>query len=185
MKRRRTLIVSLLLVAALCMGIGYAALAGNLTITGSATITQQEFDVYFTQAEKDDVNTTTGVTVTVPDDTNFATLKTKEVNITVTGLVNEDDKAVIQFTGQNDNDCIMTLSAVPTYGSTQDIANGGSQSTDDNISISVAYEDDDSAIEAGGTKEVTVTINLDTININADPITTYFTLKLNATPSLS
>ena len=185
MKRRRTLIVSLLLVTALCMGVGYAALAGNLTITGSATITQQQFDVYFTQAEKDDVNTTTGVTVIVPDDTDFAADKIKEVNITVTGLVNEDDHAVIQFTVQNDNDCTMTLSAVPTYGATQDIANAGTQNTDDNISISVAYAGDDPAITAGGTKEVTVTINLDTININADPITTYFTLKLNATPSLS
>ena len=56
MKKRRTLIISLLLVAALTLGIGYASLADDLFVTGSANIdsknAQNAFgeDIYFTKA---------------------------------------------------------------------------------------------------------------------------------------
>lgn len=52
MKRRRTLIVSLLLVAALCMGVGYAAVSGTLTINGTATYTAQTVELTATAFAK-------------------------------------------------------------------------------------------------------------------------------------
>lgn len=56
MKKRRSTIIALLLVAALALGIGYAALTDDLFITGSAGITKDHAedafgaDVYFTRA---------------------------------------------------------------------------------------------------------------------------------------
>ena len=56
MKKRRSTIIALLLVAALALGIGYAALTDDLFITGSAGIKQEHAedafgaDVYFTRA---------------------------------------------------------------------------------------------------------------------------------------
>ena len=56
MKKRRTLIISLLLVAALALGIGYASLSDDLFIGGSANIDADDAkdafaaDVYFTKA---------------------------------------------------------------------------------------------------------------------------------------
>ena len=57
MKNRKTIIVAFLLVAALCLGIGYAALTDQLNITGTASINTAEAqevfdaDVYFSDAK--------------------------------------------------------------------------------------------------------------------------------------
>lgn len=48
MKKRRTLIISLLLVAALALGIGYAALSTELTVTGSVTNQPHPINVVYT-----------------------------------------------------------------------------------------------------------------------------------------
>ena len=54
MKNRKTIIVAFLLVAALCLGIGYAAINDTLTINGvanistDAAITEFDEDIYFT-----------------------------------------------------------------------------------------------------------------------------------------
>ena len=50
MKKRRTLIIAALLVAALALGIGYAALSRDLQINGSANLQgdNEDFDISFT-----------------------------------------------------------------------------------------------------------------------------------------
>ncbi|MBQ4111170.1 MAG: hypothetical protein IJD38_00065 [Clostridia bacterium] len=56
MKKRRSLIISLLLVAALTLGVGYAALTDDLFVTGTAGVASDDAkdafaaDVYFTKA---------------------------------------------------------------------------------------------------------------------------------------
>ena len=53
MKKRRTLIISLLLVAALCVGIGYAGFSSRMVINGEAILPGvQESGVVFVDAEK-------------------------------------------------------------------------------------------------------------------------------------
>ena len=47
MKKRRTTIIAFLLVAALALGIGYAALTTNLTITGGVTNAPHPINVVF------------------------------------------------------------------------------------------------------------------------------------------
>ena len=48
MKKRRTLIISLLLIAALALGIGYAALTTELNVTGSVTNQPHPINVVYT-----------------------------------------------------------------------------------------------------------------------------------------
>ena len=48
MKKRRTLIIAILLVAALALGIGYAALSTELTVTGSVTNQPHPINVVYT-----------------------------------------------------------------------------------------------------------------------------------------
>lgn len=65
MKKRRSVVIAFLLIAALVMGIGYAALTDVLDITGSADISKQaaegEFnlDIYFTKAVANENSTPT------------------------------------------------------------------------------------------------------------------------------
>ena len=47
MKKRRTLIISLLLVAALCLGVGYAALTDILDIAGTIDLSREEAEKEF------------------------------------------------------------------------------------------------------------------------------------------
>ena len=95
MKKRRNIIISLLLVAALALGIGYAMLSRELIISSTANLAPDEndFDVIFTEAEPR------------PE---YATLATASVtgmgkgaNYTITGLSAKGDKVVLDFTIKN------------------------------------------------------------------------------------
>ena len=100
MKKRRTLIISLLLVAALCLGIGYAAIARDLQINGGANLqgNNQVFDIAFIKGEvtdsvmKDD--TKTPATVSVDEGSTTA-------GYTISGLAAENDSVEITFTVKN------------------------------------------------------------------------------------
>jgi hypothetical protein len=92
MKKRRTLIISLLLVAALCLGIGYAAIARDLQINGSANLQgdNEDFDVVFMSGEdKNDM-----ATVTVAEGTTTATY-------VIDGLSEKGEVEVITFVVKN------------------------------------------------------------------------------------
>lgn len=96
MKKRRTLVISLLLIAALALGIGYAALSRELMITSAANLSpdQNDFDIVFTNAtvvdDPDNLLATASVTGTGTT-----------ANYTITGLSKKDDSVTIQFTVQN------------------------------------------------------------------------------------
>lgn len=98
MKKRRTLIISLLLVAALALGIGYAALSDVLDIQGTAEISansaQETFnqDVYFS-----DVSSGAGYTASINADNN------DKASFTATGFSDVGDKIFITFTIKNDS----------------------------------------------------------------------------------
>ena len=64
MKKRRTIIISLLLVAALALGVGYAAVSGSLIIDGKVVASAQPFNVHFTAFQ---ANPGTGVLSNVPE----------------------------------------------------------------------------------------------------------------------
>ena len=107
MKKRRTLIISLLLIAALALGIGYAATSGNLTINGTVSTQRQEFAVYFTQAVLKDC--TDGVVAKVETNTEVKTDETtdlgtlKSVQLDITGMKVVGDSVTVTFTVENHN----------------------------------------------------------------------------------
>lgn len=102
MKKRRTLIVSLLLVAALVLGIGYAALTDELTLTGKIKSDAQEmgstFDglVYFTNAT---VTNTPAVHITADVQ---ATYGGDEASYSIHGMNTVGDVVTMSFTIHND-----------------------------------------------------------------------------------
>ena len=96
MKKRRTLVISLLLIAALALGIGYAALSRELMITSAANLSpdQNDFDIVFTDAtvlnDPDNLLATASVTGTGTT-----------ANYTITGLSKQNDSVTIEFTVKN------------------------------------------------------------------------------------
>ena len=106
MKKRRSVVIAFLLVAALLMGIGYAALTDVLDITGSADINQSaaeeafEEDIYFTAAVAND-----GLpnTASVNSDNN------DKASFSAKNLKGAGDKATFTFTIYNDSDLAATV----------------------------------------------------------------------------
>ena len=93
MKKRRSIIISLLLLAALCLGIGYAALSRELLISSSAQLAPVDsaFHVVFTEAKSGD---TTKATASITGDQTTA-------NYTVIGLSQPTEDVTLTFKVQN------------------------------------------------------------------------------------
>lgn len=100
MKNRKTVVVAFLLIAAMLLGVGYAALTDVLDITGSADVNQsaaeESFneDIYFTGA----VANQTGNTASVNADNN------DKASFTANTLKGADDTATFTFTIINNGD---------------------------------------------------------------------------------
>ena len=107
MKKRRTTIVAFLLVAALCLGIGYAALTDVLDIQGTAEVNlagiESDFDthVYFSG-----VTSGTGYTASINGDNK------DKASFTVSGLEAVGDKITITYTITNEHDLPATVTPV-------------------------------------------------------------------------
>ena len=104
MKNRKGLI-SIMLVAVLLLGIGYAALTDTLDITGSADVNQSAAeeafneDIYFSAA----VANETGNTASVNADNN------DKASFTAATLKGKGDKVTFTFTIKNDGDVDATV----------------------------------------------------------------------------
>ena len=147
MKRRRTLITSLLLVAALVLGIGYAALTDVLDINGTADVNQSAAedafneDVYFSAAVANQEGNVASVNTGDNDMASF----------TANTLKGKGDKATFTFTIKNDGD----VDAVVTPTLAED---GNSNTT--YFAISSDWEGQPKTIAAGGSMTYTVTVEL-------------------------
>ena len=147
MKRRRTLVISLLLVAALCLGIGYAALSDTLDINGSAIVDQSaaedafDEDIYFSAA----VANETGNTAEVTADNDKATFSAKT-------LKTKGDKVTFTFTIQND--CDLAALVTPAFPA----ADGNTNPT--YFKISSDWAGQAKTIAAGQSATYTVTVEL-------------------------
>ena len=100
MKKRRTLIVTLLLVAALALGIGYAALTDTLRVGGTAGVSAEagseafEADVYFSNA----------ISGAKADAAVGADKDTATMTVKADALKEVGDEAVATFTIKSDSD---------------------------------------------------------------------------------
>ena len=105
MKKRRSVVIAFLLVAALLMGIGYAALTDVLDITGSADIdrsaAESSFneDIYFSAAVANEADNTASVN---PDNNDKA-------SFTANTLKGAGDKATFTFSIVNVGDVDATI----------------------------------------------------------------------------
>ena len=148
MKRRRTLITSLLLVAALVLGIGYAALTDVLDINGTADVNQSaaedafDMDVYFDKAEANEDGNTASVNTNDNDKASF----------TVNTLKGKGDKATFTFTIKNDGDGDAVVT--PVFAA----ADGNTNPT--YFAISSDWAGQAKTIPAGGSETYTITIEL-------------------------
>lgn len=172
MKKRRTLIISLLLVAALCLGVGYAAMSTELSITGYARSrnTENVLNVNFIDAEKDDTGI---VTATAAESTVSYTSKAATFGISNFA---EDDFVVFTYTVKNEagDDIGATLLEEPTPAYTLNIGEGTTTTIQDHdeianyIAIEIEYFDasgnawvfGDSGTILGHNEEMTVVITV-------------------------
>jgi len=113
MKNRKRVIVAFVMVAALCLGIGYAALNDTLYATGNLAVNkgeaQEDFkeDVYFTGdytvADKAGQPISNGVTVTIAADSQGDTADQLKITVNAGVLQVKGDQVVIKATMQNDS----------------------------------------------------------------------------------
>ena len=165
MKKRRTFIVSMLLVAALALGIGYAALSDTLDINGTADVNQSQaeadFDlnVYFSAVDKGSDLDKVSI---VDDDNDMA-------NFTVNSLNGKDDEATFTFTITNDSD----LDAMVTPS----LASDGNSNAE-YFDIRSDWQGQAREIKAGESATYTVTIKL--LKTPTDTIHGAFHIELEA-----
>ena len=170
MKKRRTLIISLLLVAALALGVGYAALADDLFVTGTAGIKAENAedafaaDVYFTKAV---MSAEKGTAKIVNDDNGEAADKvTIEVNENALSGAGDSVICAIEISNVGDLAAKVKLGAIAVSNTEyfQVTTSWGNNTTQD--------------LAAGGTLDLTVTITvLKTPTVDVD---TTFTISMTA-----
>ena len=147
MKKRRTLIISMLLIAALCLGIGYAALTDTLDINGTVDVNQSaaeeafDIEVYFSNAKANQDGNSASIVIDDPDMASF----------TITSLKGQDDYATFTFTIFNASDVDATVT--PTLA-----ADGNSNP--EYFSIVSDWNAQPKVIKAGESMEYTVTVTL-------------------------
>ena len=163
MKNRRLVIGAFLLVAVLCLGVGFAALQDTLSINGTLSYNpaaaEEEFnaDVQFVSAEIDATSTAEyadTITAVVGD------VDTDNVNDLLTITVPADaftsagQVAVIKATVKNDSTDTVNVSAITKQAIE-----------------SFSIESGVVTIDAGATSEITITITLDsTVAVTDAPI---------------
>ena len=148
MKNRKTIIVAFLLVAALCLGIGYAALTDTLNINGTANIsksaaeTEFDEDVYFTSASGN------GCSAAIADGN-----KPDAATLTITdGIGVLGDYVTATYTVQNEGEKPVTVSIAHNSSTNFDI----SYNINKNINIYSEF----SAFEINNKKEKSFNIGI-------------------------
>lgn len=144
MKKRRSTIIAFLLVAALCLGIGYAALTDVLDIQGTAEVNlagvESDFDanVYFSA-----VSSGTGYTASINADNN------DKGSFTVNGLTEKDQEITVTFTIKNDHDLPVTVTPAVKQNSNETY-----------FGLSSDWQSQPQTIDAMSEKTIAVTVTL-------------------------
>ena len=175
MKRRRSLVIALLLVASLALGIGYAAFTVNMEIGGNISVGAPAPAVTFSAVSEQVVKG--GIT----SGNNYGKDATggQSIDLNVGGFRNAGDQVVVTYTVKNDHDFPVSVNT-PEVKYTNTDANYNA-----NISI-VASEfsdlDSNGYISAnGGTATFTVTITLDKSFASDASISQNFRVEFTAT----
>jgi len=169
MKKRRTLIIALLLVAALCLGIGYAAQSGYVEVSGNVTNKPHPVKLVFVQdgsslknSEVTPVNGSSRVPSTnneliVVDNTSTATFD-------ISDFSHEGDYAELYLRVKNTNEYDVALRADPVEDGSLEITKGAGVTEDfftvDAEWITETGDKDTLTLAEGETKTLKVTITM-------------------------
>lgn len=172
MKKRRTLIIALLLVAALALGIGYAGFTSELSIGGEAIQNGiSESQVVITKIVRESASADY-ITVTAE----CGESGVKNASVDVTGFKEPNEEAVLTVTVSNPHpfEVNMSAPALTITESTNDAGNGAKY-----FDIQIMNP---SAIPAsiGADEEVTFQIKIVALTIAPDAHTTNFTVGFSA-----
>lgn len=151
MKRRRTLIVSLLLVTALCLGIGYASVDGTVRVDGTAKLHAQTVNLTFTKYVQ--TSATDGVTGVVTED--LVNTPSATATYTVNNLSKANDNVVGTFTIKNNNEYNVALASVACTETA-----GGGYLTITCVEADGTEIDGTTVLAPGATQDVKVTVTL-------------------------
>ena len=169
MKKRRTLVVALLLVAVLALGIGYAAISDMiLTITGTGDLatSAENFKVVFTNPQNHDAATISVDAVPY------------NASIAVTGLKTPGETATVKIDILNDKDSgSMYAAAITEINIAQDAENYFQATVVNKAALETTI------LQPGDS--VTVEIEIELLKIPADPNATYtghFVIDFTAAP---
>lgn len=153
MKNRKFVVVAFLVVSAMLLGIGYAALSDTLTVIGNANVditgANAVFDerIYFS-----DATVVAGV-----DGKDLVSYTADDATYTVHGLATIDDEAVFMFTITNDSniDALISVDANKLSGDSNP-----SNSNEEAFTVSYAYPDGMEVAKSGGSIRVQVSVKL-------------------------
>ncbi len=159
MKNKRNVIVAFLLVAALCLGIGYAAITDDLYVAGTLNAQSNDFtddvndDIYFTTAA---ISTTS----TADSTNNKATAvigadKNEHANDQLTITVSDS-----AFTAQDQTLVVTVKVHNANTAQTASVAFGTPAVSSDCFSVTVTTDNNSTTVPAGGDLDCTITITL-------------------------
>ncbi len=172
MKNRRTVVVAFMLIAVLLLGVGYAALTDNLTLTGEATANTTasqatwETDIYFANAK---ISATTGNS-SAADKIAVGTSNNDSVHFEVFSLAKKGE--TVTFTVDIIND------GVTGYDANITMDNGYPTNTNAEY-FKVTYDYGNAVVPVGGSLTVTITVEL--LKNPAENTVASFTANLTAT----
>lgn len=147
MKNRRNVLLAFLLIAAMVLGVGYAAVTDTLDINGTADVNQSEAeeafneDIIFTGAVANQAGDTASIDSKDPDMASFS----------IASLNGKDDKASFTFTITNNGD--LDAMVTPTLAE-----NGNTNPT--YFSIASDWLGQPKELKAGESITYTVTVTL-------------------------
>ena len=173
MKKRRTLVISLLLIAALALGIGYAALSTDLTVNGSVSNSPHPIDVTFKEGS---ITAGAGLASAEAASKVVCTNGAKSATFDVAGLVHQGDKVVATFTVVNNNKYSVTLNT-PTITETD--AHQFFTATTTWLDAEGAATTTTPTLAAGATATFQITVTMD--KNTAETYTGDFVLTVTAT----
>ena len=169
MKNRKVVVIAFLVIAAMMLGIGYAALTDTLDITGSADVNvsdlEKEFedDIYFSSAIAKGEGTSNTASVNA-DNNDKASFSAKS-------LVKKGDKAEFVFTIENKS--AHTVSVTPKLNATL-----GNTNTE---YFSIESDWDGSTKEIAPNSNITYTLTVELLKDPTEAVSGSFLIELVAT----
>ena len=176
MKKRRTTLIALTLTAALCLGIGYAAVTTTLDVTGKADVNADEVfanAIDFTGARaQDTVNDTASVNVNDASKASF----------TAKSLTSVNDFATFEFDVTNSGDYDANIAV------TVESVTAGNTDTDTYFTIDTEWKDPagganiagDTGVEIASGATVTVVVTVTLVKTTTTTLSGSFLVELTA-----